>query len=103
MGTPREKTPDARVSSREALRFLTRAGHLLSASLDLETTLDRLVRIAVPRVACFAMIDLLRDGGRLERVAWRHVNESREPLLERPGAFLPETEGLVPRRSGPNG
>ena len=96
MDTPRENVTDARVSSREALRFLTRAGRLLSASLDMETTLDRLVRITVPRVACFAMIDLLRDGGRLERVAWRHVNESREPLLERPGTFLPEMEGLVP-------
>jgi signal transduction histidine kinase len=87
---------EARVSSREALRFLTRAGRVLSASLDPEETLDRLVRLAVPRVACFAMIDLVRPGGRLERVAHKHVDESREPLLERPDPFLAEEEGLVP-------
>lgn len=87
---------DARVSSREALRFLTRAGRVLSASLDPEETLERLVQLAVPRVACFAMIDLVRPGGRLDRVAYRHVDEAREPLLERTEDFLPEEEGLVP-------
>ena len=85
---------DARVSSREALRFLTRAGRMLSSSLDLDETLRRVVRIAVPRVACFAMIDLKRDDGRLERVALRHIDESREPLLERRGPFDPVREGL---------
>jgi signal transduction histidine kinase len=87
---------DARVSSRESLRFLTRAGRILSSSLKPEDTLDRLVRLAVPRVACFAMIDLVRRGGRLERVAYRHVEKGREPLLDRPVPFLPAEEGLVP-------
>ena len=87
---------DARVSSREALRFLTRAGRILSASLDPEETLERLVRLAVPRVACFAMIDLVQPGGRLDRVAYRHVDERREPLLDRGGSFLPADDGLVP-------
>lgn len=87
---------DARVSSREALRFLTRAGRILSASLDPEETLERLVRLAVPRIACFAMIDLVQPGGRLDRVAYRHVDESREPLLDRGGSFVPADDGLVP-------
>jgi signal transduction histidine kinase len=92
----RRDPADARVSSREALRFLTRAGRILSASLDPEETLERLVRLAVPRVACFAMIDLVRPGGRLDRVAYSHVEEAREPLLARPHPFLPEEEGLLP-------
>jgi signal transduction histidine kinase len=96
MGASSRDPSDARVSSREALRFLTRAGRLLSASLDPEETLERLVRLAVPRVACFAMIDLVRPAARLERVAYRHVDEAREPLLERPDPFLPEEEGLLP-------
>lgn len=87
---------DARVSSREALRFLTRAGRVLSGSLDAEKTMERLVRLAVPRVACFAMIDLARSEGHLERVAYKHVDEDRESLLDRPDPFLPEEEGLVP-------
>jgi signal transduction histidine kinase len=96
MGAARGHPADARVSSREALRFLIRAGRVLSASLDPEETLERLVRLAVPRVACFAMIDLVRPRGRLERVAYTHVDEGREALLARPEPFLPEEEGLVP-------
>lgn len=96
MAASRHHPADARVSSREALRFLTRAGRLLSASLDPEKTLERLVRLAVPRVACFAIIDLVRPGGRLERVAYRHIDEAREPLLARPEPFLPGELGLVP-------
>jgi signal transduction histidine kinase len=95
-GASRGDAADARVGSREALRFLTRAGRVLSGSLDPEETLERLVQLAVPRVACFAMIDLARPGGRLDRVAYRHVDEAREPLLNRPEPFLPEEEGLVP-------
>jgi signal transduction histidine kinase len=98
MGAARIEPADARVSSREALRFLTRAGRVLSASLDPGETLERIVRLAVPRVACFAMIDLVRSGGRLDRVAYGHVDEAREPLLNRPEPFLPDEEGLVPLR-----
>jgi signal transduction histidine kinase len=96
MAASRRDAADARVSSREALRFLTRAGRVLSGSLDPGETLERLVRLAVPRVACFAMIDLARPGGRLDRVAYRHVDKAREPLLNRPEPFLPAEEGLVP-------
>jgi signal transduction histidine kinase len=87
---------DARVSTREALRFLTRAGRILSSSLDPDQTLRRVVRLAVPRVACFAMIDLARDDGRMQRVAFAHVDETRAPLLERPEPFDPVGEGLMP-------
>jgi signal transduction histidine kinase len=96
MAVSRDLPADARVSSREALRFLTRAGRVLSASLDPEQTLKRLVRLAIPRVACFAMIDLMQPGGRLERVAYGHVDDARSPLLDRPEPFHPEDEGLVP-------
>lgn len=87
---------EARVSSREALRFLTRAGRALSDSLDPEQTLKRLVQLAVPRIACFAMIDLVRDGGWLERVAFRHIDPQHEPLLHRSERFRPAEAGLLP-------
>lgn len=87
---------NARVSTREALRFLTRAGRVLSSSLDPDRTLRGLVRLAVPRVACFAMIDLARDDGRMQRVAYGHVDEARAPLLDRPEPFDPVAEGLAP-------
>jgi signal transduction histidine kinase len=87
---------EARVSSREALRFLTRAGRTLAASLDPEQTLTRLVQLAVPRVACFAMIDLVREAGWLERVGYRHIDPAIEPLLVRAERFRPEDSGVLP-------
>jgi signal transduction histidine kinase len=87
---------DARVSSREALRFLTRAGRMLSASLDPDETLERIVRLAVPRIACFAALDLIRDDGRLDRMGLAHIDLSRQPLLERAGPFDPREEWLLP-------
>lgn len=87
---------DARVNSREALRFLTRAGRMLSSSLDPDQTLKRLVRLAIPRVACFAMIDLSLDEGLFQRVAFGHVDEAKEPLLDRPEPFRPREKGLDP-------
>lgn len=89
-------TDKARVSSREALRFLTAAGRVLAGSLDLDQTLKRLVRLAVPRVACFAIIDLARDDGRMERVAFGHIDPAKEHLLARPEPFLLNEEGLLP-------
>lgn len=93
------ENPDAsaaRVSSREALRFLTAAGRVLGGTLDLDQTLKRLVRLAVPRVACFAMIDLARDDGSIERVAFRHIDPGREHLLDRPEPFRLDEAGLLP-------
>jgi len=87
---------DARVSSREALRFLTRAGRVLSSSLEPQRTFERLVRLAVPRVACFAALDLVLEDGRMERVAHGHIDADKEPLLERPEPFDPAGQGLLP-------
>ncbi|MGH7445444.1 MAG: GAF domain-containing sensor histidine kinase [Longimicrobiales bacterium] len=91
-----ESEANARVSSREALRFLTVAGRVLSASLDPDETLRRLVRLAVPRVACFAMIDLIREDGAFERVAYGHIDESKERFMARPGPFLAKDLGFEP-------
>jgi signal transduction histidine kinase len=93
-----EQEADARVSSREALRFLTRAGRALSRSLDPEQTLKRLVQLAVPRIACFALIDLVREGGWMERVAYRHIDSASEPLLIRAERFRPGDADVLPIR-----
>ncbi|HUE77765.1 MAG TPA: GAF domain-containing sensor histidine kinase, partial [Longimicrobiales bacterium] len=55
-----------------------------------------IVRLAVPRVACFAAIDLVRADGYLERVGFKHIDASRQPLLDRPEPFDPRAEGLLP-------
>ena len=66
-------------------------------------TLKRLVQLAVPRVACFPLIDLVRDGGWMERVAFRHIDPAREPLLDRSERFRPAEAGLLPIGQVPRG
>jgi signal transduction histidine kinase len=92
----RDVDTGTRVSSREALQFLTRAGRALSRSLDPELTLKRLVELAVPRIACFALIDLVREGGWMERVAFRHIDPASEPLLVRADRFRPDDAAVLP-------
>jgi PAS domain S-box-containing protein len=51
----------------DAQRLLAEAGETLGASLDYETTLERLATLAVPRIADVCMVDMLEDGDRTLR------------------------------------
>ncbi|HEX2189296.1 MAG TPA: ATP-binding protein [Longimicrobiaceae bacterium] len=74
----------ARIGTREALRFLTEAGSTLASSLDYEATLRAVAALAVPRVACFCMVDVVEeDDGPMRRIAVAHVDPAQEPLLRR--------------------
>ncbi|MFE7553911.1 SpoIIE family protein phosphatase [Streptomyces gardneri] len=67
--------------TRERLTLLTDAGTRLGATLDLTTTAEELTAIAVPRLADFAVVDLL------------------EPVLtgEEPKALTPDSPSLLRR------
>ena len=63
-----------------ALRFLVQASNLLTASLDYETTVQRIAELAVPALADWATVDIVTDGvSRCLAVA--HVDTTRESLL----------------------
>lgn len=84
----------SRIGSREALRFLSDAGQTLASSLDYETTLQSLAELAVPRVACFCVVDVLEPDGSLRRLGTAHVDPSQLDLLNRtPGRFRIPREG----------
>jgi GAF domain-containing protein len=55
----------------DPLPFLARAGEMLAGSLDLEQTLDCLLKLVVPSLADFCSVHLLDGDGRLRRVAVR--------------------------------
>jgi PAS domain S-box-containing protein len=57
--------------------FLAEAGTALSASLDYETTLKAVTRLAVPAIADWCVVDILGENGRIERVAVAHVDEAK--------------------------
>lgn len=58
----------------DAQRFLAEAGEVLNSSLDYETTLASIVRLAVPRIADWCAVDLLGEDGKIRRLTVAHVD-----------------------------
>ncbi|HSM57425.1 MAG TPA: PAS domain S-box protein [Candidatus Sulfomarinibacteraceae bacterium] len=73
----------ARARAEEAqqrLEFLARASAILGRSLEYDTTLRRVARLAVPWVADWCAVDLLEEDGSLNRVAVTHVDPQKVEL-----------------------
>jgi PAS domain S-box-containing protein len=88
----------ARKAGEERLRFLAEASRVLGSSLDYETTLEGLARLAVERGADYCLIDLVDDDGRARRVAASHRDPALRPLVERLREFPPGPQSAgVPR------
>ena len=65
------------------LALLAEATSMLAATLDVDESLDRLTSLAVPMMADFCTVHLLTPDGKVQRVAARHRDESKQPLLRR--------------------
>jgi PAS domain S-box-containing protein len=63
----------------EAQRFLVDAGAALAASLDYRSTLAAVAKLAVPRIADWARVDVIEDG-RLRTLAVEHVDPKKVEL-----------------------
>jgi PAS domain S-box-containing protein len=63
--------------------FIAKAGEVLAESLDLQTTLERLLAIIVPEFADWAAIDLFDEYDRLKTVAAIHADRRKLPLVKR--------------------
>ena len=76
--------------SERAQRFLSRSSEVLSGWLDSDELLTRVARLAIPEMADWCAVDLLKADGRLERVALTHADPAlhdqahrAEPALSR--------------------
>lgn len=69
--------------SEYAQRFLSEASELLSSSLDYDTTLERVARLAVPGIADWCAVDLLDDDDTIRHVALAHVDPAKVAFGER--------------------
>ena len=69
-------------SARGQLAFLAEASAVLGSSLDYETTLASVARLAVPALADWCVIDVLDDGGAVRRVASVCANPAYDELAE---------------------
>ncbi|MES1175547.1 MAG: ATP-binding protein [Myxococcales bacterium] len=85
------RSSEERLKARQAdLEFLCEAGELLNSSLDLQSTLSKLTRLVVPRLADYCVVHL--DGYSPEEVPVAHVDSGKLQLLR-----------AVLRSSGPGG
>jgi len=68
------------VESESPLRFLAQASALLAESLDYDTTLASVARLAVPYLADCCIVDMLEEDGRIRRLAVAHGEPEKEGL-----------------------
>lgn len=61
----------------EAQRFLSEAAKELATSLSLDKTLARVLRLAVPRLADWATVDLVDEDGSIRQLAVAHRDPSK--------------------------
>ena len=66
--------------SEDLLRFLADASVVLSGSLDYQTTLANVTRMAVPMIADWASVDMVEADGSIRRLAVSHVDPAKVQL-----------------------
>lgn len=66
-----------RMQLEESLRFKAEASKVLASSLDYQTTLNSVARLAVPHVADWCVVDLLDSNGALQMVAISHSDPNQ--------------------------
>ena len=69
------------VRRQERLNFLAEATEILSGSLEWEETLRRLVKLCVPRLADWCIVDVAERDGTLRQLAVGHVDPAKEELI----------------------
>ncbi|MCY1073696.1 PAS domain-containing sensor histidine kinase [Archangium lansingense] len=75
--------------TQERLSLLAEAGELLSASLDLESTLAATARLLVPRLADWCAVHLAYDTTLSRQVAFIHRDPAKEELARRISELYP--------------
>jgi signal transduction histidine kinase len=70
-------------------RFLAEASELLDASLQYQETLANVVRLAVPRIADYAIITLREEDGSLHWGGAAHRDPAKASLVDRLQAYVP--------------
>ena len=73
------------------LEFLSEAGELLASSLDYKSTLTRLTRLLVPRLADFCIVRL--DGCSVEETPVAHVDPAKVEFIRDVLRQFPEPDG----------
>jgi signal transduction histidine kinase len=89
---------DAAESARRQAVFLADATAILSRSLDYERTLRVIAQLAVPEIADWCAIDVVKPEGQLQRLAVAHIDPSKVEMtrtLEQKYPTDPDVPGGV--------
>src|SRR5690606_22175146 len=62
------------------MRLLAQASEILTSSLDFRTTLDNVVRLVVPRIADWCIVNII-EHGRVQPMASAHALKNKEQVL----------------------
>ncbi len=73
----------ARKKLEASQNFLLRASEQLASSLDYESTIASIARLAVPDFGDWCVVDVLEREGKLKRVAVAHADPSKVAVVER--------------------
>jgi signal transduction histidine kinase len=87
-----ERTAE-RDTAEQKIRFLAEASSALAASLDYETTLQTIARLAVSGLADYCAIDIVDDRGAIQRVATAHADPAKVKLVQALGDFPSQLSG----------
>jgi PAS domain S-box-containing protein len=71
---------DDQKRAEEHLRFIVEASEILSESLDYESTLSSVARLAVPQLADWCAVDMLEQGQTFRRLAVAHTDPAKIEL-----------------------
>jgi signal transduction histidine kinase len=77
------RTRDRTQRTRESFALLSEASAVLAESLEYESTVDRVVRLAVPRFCDLCVIHLIDDQGRIRAAGVAHEDNERARSLRR--------------------
>ena len=89
---------EATAHDRQRSEFLARSGELLGSSLEYEKTLAAVANLAVPYIADWCAIDLVRENGEVRRLAVAHIDPAKRDLairLEERYPADPKSRGSV--------
>ncbi len=90
----------ARLEAEEAQRriaFLAESSKILATSLDYRTTLRAIVRLAVPQLADWSIVDLINRDGSINRVEVAHADPVKEPVFAEYQAKYPPRRETNPQ------
>jgi PAS domain S-box-containing protein len=84
--------------TKERFQFLAEVSEALASSLEYEATLEKLLRLIIPRQADWCTINTLGSEGKIDRVAVAHRNPEKQAVLEqiRERGFLPHGDDSHP-------